>query len=99
MNDTQLMAQVRHELLNTMFNGFPVSYSRPRLLSELRPVFGERDKAWLTDAINDQINVLDKAGLIRTASGGYTLTDRGRRDRQEAQRLFSKQIKSKKDNA
>ena len=94
MNDSQLMATVRHELLNTMYNRYPLAYSRPQLLSELRPALGERDKAWLTDAINEQLRVLDHAGLIRPAAGGFTLTDKGRRDRQQAQWLFNNKRKT-----
>lgn len=99
MNDTQAMALVRHELLNTMYNRYPLAYSRPQLLSELRPALGDRDKTWLTDAINEQIKVLLQAGLVRPASGGYTLTDRGRRDRQQAQWLFNKQLNKDKEAA
>ena len=99
MNDTQAMALVRHELLNTMYNRYPLAYSRPQLLSELRPVLGDRDKTWLTDAINEQVKVLLQAGLIRPVSGGHTLTDRGRRDRQQAQWLFNKQLNKDKEAA
>lgn len=90
MNDTQTMALVRHELLNALFNSYPLSYSRPQLLSELRPVFSTRDKAWLTDAIGEQLKILQQANLIRPASGGFTLTERGRRDRQQAAAMFNK---------
>lgn len=94
-SDTKDMATVRHELLNILFNMFPLAQTKPSLLSDLRPVFKERDKVWLTDAIADQLVILSHAGLIRPSGGGYTLTERGRKDREAARKLFHQHTKEK----
>lgn len=90
MNDTRLMALLRHEILQLLWHDYPKAYDRSRLVSELRPMLKDKDKAWLTDAVGDQLTVLKHANLIRTAAGGHTLTERGRADRQQAARFLSK---------
>jgi hypothetical protein len=88
MSDTHAMAALRNELLNTLSNSFPRPLDRRTLASECRTPFLTRDKAWYQDALNEQIKVLDYAGLIRPSGGGYALTERGRRDRQQAARFI-----------
>ena len=99
MNDIQAMALVRHELLNVMFNTYPKGYTRPQLLAELRPVFSDRDNTWLTDAVTEQLRILQQASLVRPAAGGYTLTERGRRDRQQAAAMFKAKTTTKETAA
>lgn len=39
------------------------------------------------DDIKDQLKLLQLGGLVRPISGGFTLTEAGRRDRQQVQRF------------
>lgn len=89
MSDTNAMATLRNELLNAMYHAFPNALSKPELSNVCRTRFLTRDKTWYQDALLEQIKVLDTAGLIRPANRGYILTERGRRDRQQAARFFS----------
>ena len=91
MSDTHVMAALRNELLNAMNNAFPAPRSASDLESDCRVPFLTRDKVWFKDAVQEQIKVLVNAGLVRTMHGGYTLTEKGRRDRQQAARFFNKQ--------
>lgn len=90
MNDTRQMALLRHLILQLLWHDYPMASNIRRLASELRPLFKDRDRAWLNDAVGDQLTVLRQANLIRTAAGGFTLTERGRADRQQAARFLSK---------
>lgn len=87
--DSQVMARLRHELLTAMYNKFPAPCNVLDLESECRIPFLTRDKAWYKDAVKDQIKILLAADLVRTMHGGYTLTEKGRRDRQQAARFFN----------
>lgn len=89
MSDTHAMAVLRNELLNAMYNRFPAPMDRVQLLSDCRVPFLCRDKQWYADAVTEQLKVLGNAGLIRPMHGGYTLTERGRQDRQQAARFFN----------
>lgn len=93
MSDTQAMTKLRHELLSAMHVGFPQPMSRAQLNDAVRQPFLTRDREWLVDAVNEQLKVLDYAGLVRSAHGGFTLTERGRRDREQAARFFKDQPK------
>lgn len=88
-NESQVMARLRHELLNSMYNTFPAPRTRQQLESDCRTPFLTRDKAWYQDAVREQIQVLINADLVRPMHGGYTLTEKGRRDRQQAARFFN----------
>jgi len=99
MTDSQVMARVRHEVLTALYNVFPRTLTHPQLVSETRVPFLTRDKQWLQDAVKEQIQVLQHAGLVRPSQGGYTLTDRGRMDRQQAARFLSKKINPPTDAA
>lgn len=72
-----------------MYNAFPAPQDMAQLESDCRVPFLTRDRAWYKDAIKDQIKILLNADLVRTMHGGYTLTERGRRDRQQAARFFN----------
>ena len=89
MSDTHAMAVLRNELLNAMYNAFPQPLDRTQLTSECRTPFLCRDKAWYQDAVVEQLKILGNAGLVRPFHGGYTLTERGRQDRQQAARFFN----------
>lgn len=83
------MARLRHELLNTMYNKYPQPLDRQLLASECRAPFLSRDKDWYHHAVIEQLKILDNAGLIRPSHGGYTLSEKGRRDRQQVARFFN----------
>lgn len=87
MSDTHAMAALRNEVLNALAKEFPKPLDRRTLAEECRTRFLTRDAQWYTDALVEQIKVLDYAGLIRPMHGGFTLTERGRQDRQQAARF------------
>lgn len=99
MPESQVMARLRHEILTVLYNIFPRTLTHPQLVSETRLPFLTRDKQWLQDAVKEQLQVLQQASLVRPSQGGYTLTDRGRRDRQQAARFLSKKINPPTDAA
>lgn len=89
--ESHVMATLRSELLNAMYNAFPAPRNALDLESDCRVPFLTRDKVWFKDAVREQIKVLVNADLVRPMHGGYTLTEKGRRDRQQAARFFNKQ--------
>jgi hypothetical protein len=89
MSDTHAMAQLRSDLLTAMYTKFPLPLSRTVLAKECRSRFLTRDKDWYDDAVNEQVKVLQQASLVRPSNGGFTLTERGRQDRQQAQRFIT----------
>jgi len=93
MNTTaraHIMTLMRHHILDLLHRRFPQAYSRPALLAELRPLFPTENQTWLNDAASEQVQILKYSGLVRPAAGGVTLTERGRADRQQAQRFLNK---------
>ena len=90
MNESEVMARLRHELLNAMYNSYPQPLDRTRLASDCRTPFLTRDKDWYHHAVIEQLKILDNAGLVRPFHGGYTLTEKGRRDRQQVARFMNK---------
>lgn len=88
MNESQVTARLRHELLNAMFKAFPSPLSFDQLMVAVELPFLTRDKAWLIAMIRTQLDVLNHAGLVRPASGGYLLTEKGRQDRQQVARFM-----------
>lgn len=93
MSDTHAMAVLRSELLTAMYKTYPLPLDRNKLMDECRTKFLSRDKAWFVDATNEQLKILQQANLIRPFHGGYTLTERGRRDRQQAARFLNQEPK------
>ena len=90
ISDSRAMAQIRHELMSALDNSFPAPRTIPELEHECKvPLMAERKAAWYKDAMKEQLQVLSYAGLIRPVRNGYTLTEKGRRDRQEVARLFN----------
>jgi hypothetical protein len=88
MTEAQVMTRLRHELLTAMYQVYPRPLSLDVLVVEVQLPFLTRDKAWLIAMVRAQLDVLNHAGLVRPASGGYLLTEKGRRDRQQAARFF-----------
>lgn len=82
------LAQLRSEMLNAMYRQFPQALDCNLLVMECRGPFRQRPETWLHDAISEQLKVLSYAGLIRSSRNGYTLTERGRQDRQQAARFM-----------
>jgi hypothetical protein len=97
--ESQVMARVRHEVLTVLYHQFPKALGQTGLVEAIKMPFLTRDKQWLQDSVKEQLQVLHHAGLIRPANGGYTLTERGRRDRQQAARFLSNKINPPTDAA
>lgn len=93
MSDTHAMAVLRSELLTAMYHKFPQSMDRTALMEQCRTKFLTRDQTWFVDATNEQLRILQQANLVRTAAGGFTLTERGRQDRQQAARFLNQEPK------
>jgi hypothetical protein len=89
MSDTHAMAQLRSDLLTAMYAKFPLPISRIALADTCRTRFLTRDKDWYEDAVNEQLKILQQASLVRPSNKSYTLTERGRQDRQQAQRFMT----------
>jgi len=90
MNEMRELALLRSHILDEAQAVFPMAVTRPALHKSLGPAFPHRTGTWLTDAINEQVRVLQQASLLRTAAGGWTLTERGRADRREVARFTNK---------
>ena len=91
------MARLRHEVLTVLYQRFPVALSHYQLVEAVKMPFLTRDKQWLQDTVKEQLQVLNHAALIRPINGGFTLTERGRRDRQQAARFLTKTITTPED--
>ena len=89
ISDSEVMARLRHELLNAMYNSFPAPRTIQQVESDCRVPFLTRDKSWYKDSVKEQLKILSHAGLVRPMRGGYTLTEKGRCDRQQAARFFN----------
>lgn len=93
MSDTHAMAMLRSELLTAMYHSYPSPLDRTALMDKCRTKFLTRDKAWYVDATNEQLKILQQASLVRPSNGKFTLTERGRRDRQQAARFLNQEPK------
>ena len=93
MSDTHAMAQLRSDLLTALYKKTPSPSNRDQLMELCRTQFLTRDKVWYADAVTEQLKVLHQASLIRPFNGGFILTDRGKRDRQQAARFIKQQPK------
>jgi hypothetical protein len=89
MSDTHAMAQLRSDLLTALHEATPSPLNRDQLMELCRTSFLTRDKTWFADAVVEQLKVLNHASLIRPFHGGYILTDRGKRDREQAARFIN----------
>jgi len=82
------LARLRSDLLNAMWLVYPQALSLDQLETAVRKAYLTRDTAWLTGAIKAQLSTLNQSALIRPSTRGYLLTERGRRDRQQAARFM-----------
>ena len=82
------MARLRSDLLDTMWLAYQQALSLDQLESKVRVAYLTRETAWLTGAIREQLAVLNQSGLIRPSTKGHMLTEKGRRDRQQAARFL-----------
>jgi hypothetical protein len=83
-----VLAQLRSDLLDAMWLVYPQALSLDQLETAVRMAHLTRDTAWLTSAIKAQLSMLNQSALIRPSTKGYLLTERGRRDRQQAARFM-----------
>jgi hypothetical protein len=67
-------------------NALAAAKLRSDLLDWMYRTFPSPLKSFDNDT-KDQLRLLQLAGLVRPISGGFTLTEAGRRDRQQAQRF------------
>jgi hypothetical protein len=83
-----VLAQLRSDLLDAMWLVYPQALSLDQLEAAVRMAYLTRETAWLTGAIKAQLSMLNQSALIRPSTKGYLLTERGRRDRQQAARFM-----------
>ena len=84
-----VLAQLRSDLLDAMWLQYPLPQSLDQLEAAVHMSYLTRELSWLTGAIRAQLSTLNQAELIRPCSKGYLLTEKGRRDRQQAARFLS----------
>ena len=83
-----VLAQLRSDLLDAMWLVYPQALSLDQLETAVRMAYLTRETAWLAGAIKAQLSMLNQSALIRPSTKGYLLTERGRRDRQQAARFM-----------
>ena len=87
--ETVVLARLRSDLLDRLWFKYPQALSLDQLEAEVRVAYLTRETAWLQSAIKAQLSMLNQSALIRPSTKGYLLTERGRRDRQQAARFMS----------
>jgi len=83
-----VLARLRSDLLDAMWLKYPLALSFDQLETAVRRQYLTRETAWLSGSIKAQLSMLNQSGLIRPSTKGYLLTERGRRDRQQAARFL-----------
>ena len=83
-----VLARLRSDLLDTLWLKYPQALSLDQLEVEIRVAYLTRETAWLGSAIREQLSTLNHAGLVRPSTKGHMLTEKGRRDRQQAARFL-----------
>jgi len=83
-----VLAQLRSDLLDAMWLQYPLPLSLDQLEAAVHTAYLTREKSWLTGTIRAELSTLDQAKLIRPCTKGYLLTEKGRRDRQQAARFL-----------
>jgi hypothetical protein len=83
-----VLAQLRSDLLDAMWLQYPLPLSLDQLETAVHTAYLTREKSWLTGTIRAELSTLDQAKLIRPCTKGYLLTEKGRRDRQQAARFL-----------
>jgi hypothetical protein len=84
------IARLRSDLLYTLYLKYPQALSLNQLEADVRVgclTWGENSSP-RPSAIREQMAVLNNAGLVRPSTKGYMLTEKGRRDRQQAARFL-----------
>jgi hypothetical protein len=71
-----------------MWLQYPLALSFDQLEDAVHQAYLTRETSWLTGAIQAQLSTLNQAELIRPCTKGYLLTEKGRRDRQQAARFL-----------
>jgi repressor of nif and glnA expression len=84
------LARLRSDLLDTLYLKYPQALSLDQLEADVRVACLTRgeNSSPRPSAIREQLAVLDNAGLVRSSTKGYMLTEKGRRDRQQAARFL-----------
>jgi hypothetical protein len=83
-----VLARLRSDLLDAMWLQYPLPMSLEKLEEAVHVAYLTRETAWLTGAIRAELSTLNQAELIRPCTKGYLLTEKGRRDRQQAARFL-----------
>jgi hypothetical protein len=83
-----VLAQLRSDLLDAMWLRYPLALSLDQLETAVREAYLTREAAWLTGTIRAELSTLNQAQLVRPCTKGYRLTEKGRRDRQQAARFL-----------
>jgi hypothetical protein len=83
-----VLARLRSDLLDAMWLQYPLALSLDQLETAVHLAYLTRETSWLTGAIRAQLSTLNQAELIRPCTKGYLLTEKGRRDRQQAARFL-----------
>jgi hypothetical protein len=83
-----VLARLRSDLLDAMWLQYPLPLSLDQLETAVHLAYLTRETSWLTGAIRAQLSTLNQAELIRPCAKGYLLTEKGRRDRQQAARFL-----------
>ena len=86
--ESVVLAQLRSDLLDAMWLRYPLALSLDQLEAAVHTAYLTREKAWLTGTVRAELSTLNQAELIRPCSKGYLLTEKGRRDRQQAARFI-----------
>jgi predicted transcriptional regulator len=66
----------------------PLALSLEQLEAAVHHAYLTREKSWLDSTIRAELSTLNQAELIRPCTKGYLLTEKGRRDRQQAARFL-----------
>jgi hypothetical protein len=89
-----VLARLRSDLLDAMWLQYPLPMSLEKLEEAVHVAYLTRETAWLTGAIRAELSTLNQAELIRPCTKGYLLTEKGRRDRQQAARFLGNKDQS-----
>ena len=83
-----VVARLRSDLVDAMWLQYSLPLSLDQLETAVHTAYLTREKAWLTGTIRAELSTLDQAKLVRPCAKGYLLTEKGRRDRQQAARFL-----------
>ena len=86
--ESVVLARLRSDLLDAMWLQYPLALSLEQLEAAVHHAYLTREKSWLDSTIRAELSTLNQAELVRPCSKGYLLTEKGRRDRQQAARYI-----------